>query len=51
MAPRLVAEGQPAPGGTRWFDLEDSATGAGIFLWVPPGKLPRDGWPSLTAMR
>ncbi|WP_323038350.1 alpha/beta hydrolase [Gemmobacter sp.] len=37
-------------GGTRWFDLEDSVTGAlrRVFLWVPPGEAPAAGWPSLT---
>ncbi len=50
MIPRLVAEGQPGCGGTRWFDLEDSASGAlrRVFLWVPPGEAPQAGWPSLT---
>ena len=46
----LVAEGQPGLGGTRWFDLADSVTGAvrRVFLWVPPGTPPEAGWPSLT---
>ena len=44
------AEGMATSGGTRWFDLEDSATGAlrRVFLWVPPGEAPAAGWPSLT---
>ena len=44
------AEGMATSGGTRWFDLEDSVTGAlrRVFLWVPPGEAPAAGWPSLT---
>lgn len=46
----LKAEGPATGAGTRWFDLEDSATGAvrRIFLWIPPGEAPPNGWPALT---
>lgn len=49
MAPRLVAQGAADCGGTRWFDLADSATGAvrRVFLWLPPGQAPDGGWPGL----
>lgn len=50
MTAKLVAEGQAMMGGTRWFDLQDSVTGAvrRVFLWLPPGEAPAAGWPSLT---
>lgn len=45
-----VAQGIADGGGTRWFDLQDRATGAvrRLFLWLPPGRMPDAGWPSLT---
>lgn len=48
--PRLVAEGGFTAGGTRWFDLADSVTGAirRVFLWLPAGDPPAAGWPALT---
>lgn len=50
MTPRLIAEAAASPGGVRWFDLEDVASGAvrRVFLWIPPGEAPAAGWPSLT---
>lgn len=38
-----------SPGGIRWFDLTDSATGdiRRVFLWTPDGPAPTDGWPAL----
>lgn len=49
MIPRLLSQGRADSGGTRWFDLEDSATGAirRVFLWVPPSDRPEHGWPAL----
>jgi predicted alpha/beta superfamily hydrolase len=49
MSPRLIAEGRADCGGTRWFDLADSCSGAirRIFLWLPPGPAPDEGWPAL----
>lgn len=46
---RLVKQGAADCGGTRWFDLEDSITGAvrRVFLWLPPGEAPQAGWPGL----
>lgn len=45
----VVAQGMADSGGTRWFDLKDSQTGdiRRVFLWVPPGEAPADGWPAL----
>lgn len=45
-----TAEGLASAGGTRWYDLEDRLTGAvrRIFLWIPSGDVPKNGWPSLT---
>lgn len=50
MIPQSVAEGQANSGGTRWFDLQDSVSGTlrRVFLWLPPGEAPAEGWPSLT---
>ena len=50
MIPKCVAEGLANSGGTRWFDLQDSASGTlrRVFLWIPPGEAPAAGWPSLT---
>ncbi|MES2433998.1 MAG: alpha/beta hydrolase-fold protein [Pseudomonadota bacterium] len=50
MIPKCVAESQAHIGGTRWFDLQDSVSGAvrRVFLWLPPGEAPATGWPSLT---
>lgn len=44
-----VAQGEWSVGGIRWFDLPDRKTGAvrRLFLWVPPGSPPDDGWPAL----
>jgi len=44
-----VAEGLAQCGGARWFDLADRVTGVvrRVFLWVPPGEAPAEGWPSL----
>ncbi|TRW99182.1 alpha/beta hydrolase [Paracoccus sp. M683] len=44
-----MARGVADCGGTRWFDLADSATGAvrRVFLWLPPGDPPDKGWPAL----
>ncbi|WBU60926.1 alpha/beta hydrolase [Paracoccus albus] len=49
MAAALINEGVADCGGTRWFDLADSQTGAvrRIFLWRPPGEAPQAGWPAL----
>lgn len=49
MSAQLVAQGQADCGGTRWFDLADSQTGAvrRIFLWLPPVPAPDEGWPAL----
>lgn len=43
-----IAEGDTWTG-ARWYDLEDSETGAlrRLFLWVPQGKPPAEGWPVL----
>lgn len=45
----VVAQGVADCGGTRWFDLKDSRTGdiRRVFLWVPQGDAPADGWPAL----
>lgn len=45
----LVNQGVANCGGTRWFDLTDSVSGAirRVFLWVPPGDAPQAGWPAL----
>ncbi|AGT10747.1 esterase (plasmid) [Paracoccus aminophilus JCM 7686] len=44
-----MKEGVLGLGGARWFDLEDSASGAvrRVFLWIPPGEAPEAGWPAL----
>lgn len=49
---RVLAEGRADCGGTRWFDLADSVTGAvrRVFLWLPPGAPPAAGWPALTLL-
>ena len=49
MVARLVDQGGAHAGGTRWFDLADSTTGAvrRVFLWLPPGQAPATGWPAL----
>lgn len=49
MMQNLVAEGIANSGGTRWFDLKDSQTGdiRRVFLWIPPGEAPAEGWPAL----
>ncbi|WP_349295044.1 alpha/beta hydrolase-fold protein (plasmid) [Thioclava sp. 'Guangxiensis'] len=49
MSPKLLAEGQGLAPRTRWFDLEDSITGAvrRVFLWLPEGPAPQAGWPAL----
>ncbi len=49
MSPNLIAEGQGLAPRTRWFDLEDSRTGAirRVFLWLPDGPAPQAGWPAL----
>ncbi|NDW01128.1 alpha/beta hydrolase [Salipiger sp. PrR002] len=49
MTGALVAEGQALVAGTRWYDLRDRVSGAlrRVFLWVPPGEMPKRGWPSL----
>ncbi|GHC65376.1 alpha/beta hydrolase [Neogemmobacter tilapiae] len=46
---KLHGEGLAGAGGTRWFDLEDRASGAvrRVFLWVPAGEAPATGWPAL----
>ncbi len=48
----VVDQGQWTVGGTRWFDLRDSVTGAvrRVFLWIPPGPEPDAGWPALWLM-
>ena len=45
-----TSEGLTSIGGTRWYDLKDSVTGAvrRVFLWIPSGDIPKNGWPSLT---
>lgn len=45
----LVNQGVANCGGTRWFDLADSVTGAvrRVFLWLPPGETPPSGWRAL----
>lgn len=45
---RILDEGS-GHAGLRWFDLADSVTGAvrRVFLWLPPGEMPEDGWPAL----
>lgn len=45
----LVDQGVADGGGTHWFDLADSVTGAvrRVFLWLPPHKAPAAGWPAL----
>ncbi|MCA0941709.1 prolyl oligopeptidase family serine peptidase [Salipiger pacificus] len=50
MTSRAIAEGPALIGGTRWYDLQDSVTGAlrRVFLWIPPGEAPKTGWPALT---
>lgn len=42
-------QGEWTTGGIRWFDLPDSQTGVirRLFLWVPPGPAPENGWPAL----
>ncbi|SIS99298.1 alpha/beta hydrolase [Paracoccus saliphilus] len=49
MMPLIVAQGTADCGGTRWFDLADSVTGAvrRVFLWIPPGTPPETGWRAL----
>ncbi len=49
MSALVTAEGPADCGGTRWFDLRDSATGdvRRVFLWVPEGAAPWGGWPAL----
>lgn len=44
----IVAQGA-AHGGARWFDMQDRMTAdiRRVFLWVPPGDAPADGWPAL----
>ena len=51
-APQALAEGRADGAGTRWFDLADRATGAvrRVFLWLPPGEAPAEGWPGLTLL-
>lgn len=46
--PGIVAQGM-GHAGLQWFDLADRVTGAvrRIFLWLPPGPAPQDGWPAL----
>lgn len=46
--PTVLAEGT-GHAGLRWFDLQDTRTGAvrRVFLWLPPGKMPDAGWPAL----
>lgn len=49
MMPRLITQGAADCGGTRWFDLADTATDAirRVFLWTPPAEPPPQGWPAL----
>lgn len=46
--PTVTARGH-GHAGLRWFDLADTQSGAirRVFLWLPPGKPPAAGWPSL----
>lgn len=46
--PDVKAEGT-GHAGLRWFDLADTQSGAvrRVFLWLPPGEMPKAGWPSL----
>ncbi|NIZ12301.1 alpha/beta hydrolase [Phaeobacter sp. HF9A] len=46
--PPLCAEGT-AWTGARWYDLRDTETGdiRRVFIWVPPGEPPEQGWPVL----
>lgn len=43
-----VAQGETWTG-ARWYDLADRQTAAirRLFLWVPPGEVPEEGWPVL----
>lgn len=46
---RIMDQGAADCGGTLWFDMADSVTGAirRVFLWVPPVDPPETGWPAL----
>ena len=50
MSSATIVEGPALIGGARWYDLQDSETGAlrRVFLWIPPGDAPGEGWPALT---
>ncbi|TNJ42814.1 alpha/beta hydrolase [Phaeobacter sp. B1627] len=44
----MVPEGEVWTG-ARWYDLTDTDSGAirRVFIWVPPGDAPTEGWPVL----